>query len=331
MPDHIARLTTVAMAKLKPLGRLCPRRSVLQVLLETTYLATLRSEEGRLCRGSITFANPQSPETDSPPTRRANYPEFTALQSTVPFNVETLVKHSRAIDSWAASIAVFGARSNNLVIWGVLDQLLHHNLHVNRERAGGYGVSGVLTVVMDGIGCISVYHDSLLIGRVRQDQLILREHNALGSKSMFRRIAPFLAPMAAQIVKHAAPVSATATDITNELFNSWVETISRLCIGLRRLGTGGAFLISPAPVESALEMNNRFPYRRLRDAAVLGCLEQHHYARLNDNLWDWYDVMGESIQRDDFVERQFAETDMEDREAELSGAVKLVTSLTSLP
>src|SRR5207247_1932324 len=133
MAELTDQLATEVAKKLRAFGYSRPSQPVLRSLLATMYLATLRTEEGRFVRGSVTFASWKKPEIDPPFTRRADYPAFSRLTKRLPLSLETLVKLARAIDKWAGSIAVFGTNKSNVMIWGVIDQLVQQNVRLNRE------------------------------------------------------------------------------------------------------------------------------------------------------------------------------------------------------
>jgi len=121
-------LTRVVASKLRTLGFSSPRLSLIHALLDRAYLASLRTEEGRFVRGSVTFADPRNPDVDPPILRRASYPAFTAFTDRMRLTPELLVKLSRAIDQWSGSIAVYGTTPSDLVAWGVVDQIVHANV-----------------------------------------------------------------------------------------------------------------------------------------------------------------------------------------------------------
>src|SRR5215831_3094927 len=203
---------------------------------------TLRSEEGRFVKGSLTFANPRRPEVALFLRRRAHYPAFTKFGSPEILTVQTLVKLARAIDRWSGSIAVYATRQYEIVAWGVVDQLVQQNVRWHREADGGFENPGLLTITMDGIGDISAYHGDLFLGGLKAQALVTRENNALVSKIVFEYGSDALAPFATAIARVLDDDEREA-EILEDLFRMWVTSIARLCIGLRQRGTGGAFLL----------------------------------------------------------------------------------------
>jgi hypothetical protein len=101
--------------------------------------------------------------------------------------VQTLVKLACAIDRWSASIAVYRTRRNEIVAWGVVDQLVQQNVRWHRGSSEGYFANpGLLTVTMDGIGDISAYHGNVFLGGLKAQTFITRENDALTIDRLMR-------------------------------------------------------------------------------------------------------------------------------------------------
>ncbi len=179
---------------------------------------------------------------------------------------------------------------------------------------------------MDGVGALSVYHGNLFLCALRQSDLITRENNALRSGMVSDRIKPPLVGMASQIAL-ALGDTAEAHTALKLLFDEWVNTVSRICIGIRHAGTGGSLLITPAPLLPQLDIVHRLPYRRLGDSAILKVLDDMYLWKVQRRLYDQTPTEAAPIEL--VHECSFAETDAMDREKELTGAVKIVTSLAT--
>ncbi len=327
MSSPLERFTKVVGSKLHDLGHSSPNTSILRALINTAYLATLRTEEGRFVRGSLTFADPRNPEPNPPLLRRANYPAFTPFSHPIQLTVERLVKLSRAVDSWCGSIAVYGLSSSAILAWGVLDQLVQHNVRLQREGLKGFSPPGVLTVVMEGVGALSAYHDNLFLGGVRQDQIVTREQDALGSAVVADRLHSVLKPIAVKLSR-ALGDSITSEVAERRIFEEWSGTVARICIGLRRAGTGGALLISPKPIEVLLDTAQHLPYSRLGHAAVLRVLDIQYRSLTREALLNY---ARKNVAPIDLIrEEHLADADAADREDELAGSVRIVTSLASV-
>src|SRR5207302_7560990 len=136
--------------------------------LDIAYHATLKTEEGRFIKGSLTVVDPTNPHPDLPITRRADYPEYTQFGHKISLSVDSVVKLSRAIDNWSSSIAVYGTTKSNVYAWGVADQLVQQNIMINREANEGFSNPGLLTISMEGPGELVIYHGNLFLARLKQ-------------------------------------------------------------------------------------------------------------------------------------------------------------------
>lgn len=317
----------VVRQKLGRLGHCSPGGPTLHAIVHIAYLATLRTEEGRFVRGSLTFADPRNPERDPPLLRRAQYPAFTAFERPFPLSVEAVVKLSRAIDGWAASIATYGRSASDLAAWGVVDQIAQRNIWLYREAQGGFSHPGILTIVMDGVGALSAYHGELFLAGLRQDLLILREEPALRSPAVTRPIVEALRPIVAKIHEVIVPHPDRA-DVQEVLLDEWATTVARICLGLRRAAMGGALLITPRPARELLDITNALPYSRLGHAMILRVVDRLHRRAAMNSMRDA--LRSEGIPRRVFYEDSFAAEDETDREQELSGAIRLATTLASV-
>ncbi|MBI3621241.1 MAG: hypothetical protein HY208_03540 [Nitrospirae bacterium] len=211
----------------------------------------------------------------------------------------------------------------------MVDQIVHANIQYNREAVdGGTANPGLLTVTVDAAGALSVYHKNLFLAGLRQDQLITREDPALRSRIVVASIASTLMPIASRVAE-ALGTPKDLHRIFTAVSEEWSRTVERLCIGLRRLGTGGAFLISPSPFDRLLDVTYRFPYQRLSSAAILSVLDEFYLKSIKQKV---HNKMRRSntVPAEHLYESGFAEADSQDRDLELTGAVRLVTSLASI-
>lgn len=258
MTDRISQLSRIIRMKMRGSYPSLPRGEIIREILGIAYLATLKTEEGRPVRGSLTLANPRRPHPDPPPLRRADFPSFTPFRNRIPLSVESLAKLSLAIDRWSGSIAIFITPRNSVYAWGVADQLIHHNVLMNWESRHGFSFPGLLTVNMEGPGDLSIYSGSLFIACLQQDQVISFEPNSLWSQLVVRKLLPSFKPVGSVVAK-LIELKLDRARCLRQLHAAWVKTVSRMCIGLKRQGAGGAFLITPEPKENSSTSSINFP------------------------------------------------------------------------
>jgi hypothetical protein len=202
---------------------------------------------------------------------------------------------------------------------------------LNQEGDHGFPNPGILTVVMDGPGELSAYRGDLFLGGIRKDRLVSREQDAFSSHTLFGKIMPHLALYAEKIARALRPQAAEVApeDVLSaaySLFAEWVRTVSRVCIALRRTGTGGALLITPSPLAEHLDLHLELPYSRVQDAIILGVLD-----RTYANMCRERRIRAQhSVPKAVVAEATLAETDEEDRALEMRGAARLVASLAAV-
>lgn len=324
MGDHLASLATIVQSKLTTLGYSSPSGPVVRRLLEVAYLASLKTEEGRHLRGSLVFADPKRPEIDPPRLRRANYPGFTPLDKRTPLSVGSFAKLARAVDSWTGSIAAYGTRSSNIAVWGIVDQIVHSNTTLYRESGEGFDYPGVISININNIAELSVYHHDLFLCGLRQDRILKQENDALWSDSVRNRISSSLLQYASRIAK---VVGGEYTEVAAlyDLYSEWTLAIARICMGVRRAGTGGALLITPHSSRRLLDISNGLVYSRLSESMILTALDDAHYVKMSTQM-----RAHKLIPSHDFIDYSFAEADYNDRQLELTGAIKLASSLAAL-
>lgn len=322
--DDLARLVTTKLRRLrKTLPSPVPSVPVVREVLEVAFYASLRSEEGRFLRTSITFVDPHRPDI-RPHLRRHSYPSCTRFAQSLHFDVGTMAKLSRAVDQWVGSLAVFGTTRKNLAAWGIVDQAVGGNLRLHQEPGNGFALPGLFTINVDGVGDLSAYHGRLFLGAIRKNVVVSKQHAALESTAAITAVLPYVQKIALGI-KRSVPER--HEHIEGTLLTGWIGALSRLCIGIRRNGAGGTLLLTGArSPKDVLHMAYGFPYDRLANAVALHALDRTYHTIVDEPLWD----MEELVPSEMVIDESLAKADLEDRENELAGAIKLVASLASL-
>lgn len=326
MSDRVQQLASLIAPRLRAFGYTYPSQPTVYALLQAAYLASLRTEEARFVKVSVCYADPRNPD-DLPGRIRANYPKFSPLRRAQTLTPAALTKLARAVDRWSGAIAVWGNSAGSLVIWGIVDQLVGTNVRLHREASGGFDYPGLFTVIVDGVADMSVYRGEVFLGGLRADNLIRRHSDAFHSLPLKKKIIPHLLPVANAIAS-ALGEAERAPEVVRHYFELWANAVARLCIGLRRLGTGGALIITPSPLLAALTVGVPFNYRRLGEALPLQALDEGYYSQVHRKHMALF--RSPTIPLELSVEMSFADEDLDDRLLEVSGATKLVTSLAAV-
>ncbi|MFY0538790.1 hypothetical protein [Nannocystis pusilla] len=242
-----------------------------------------------------------------------------------------MIKLSRAVDQWSASIAVFGQTEAALAVWGVVDQAVDHNMYRNRESEHGFEPPGEFVVNIDETGELSVFRGELFLGAVRGDIVIEEEFDALPRALVVDRFSTAMdaaAKMVHAALKHRNIAYHDTSEIGHALRCTWAETVARVAISARRFSAGGSLILTSSAVKDLLAPKYEFDYPRLGDALILHCMEKTalDYAR-------WRYLLGAdnpAVTRREISEQRHLEADAEDRAREIAGAVKLIASLTTV-
>ena len=325
----LTKFGTLISARLLEIGITSLSKQVVTKICRTVHTASLITEEGRFVQGSITLADPHAPE-NPPKLRRAHYPAFTSLKKPSALTPEFFAKLARAVDQWSGSIAAWGTSPAQIFAWGIVDQLVGMNTYLNREDEVGFTKPGLLTIVIDRPGDLTAYHGNLFLGALRAQKIIRYESEPFRSSIILKKLNSTLSPISIAIC-NAVKAQVSADDLEvgmlDRLINSWESTIARICIGLRRMGTGGALIITPSPLLDLLSIGREFEYERLAASLALELLDSNYLAALEDQS---VDIHAETVSVLSVLELDFARADAVDRKNELRGAVKLVTSLAAM-
>lgn len=325
--DAVNKFSSLLANRMEKLEIPMPNLNVLRTIVRNVHTASMITEEGRFILASVTLANPSTPDLTPPRLCRADYPQFTSFDEPLPFTAESLAKLARAVDKWSGSIVIWGDTPKHIYVWGIVDQIVGASVHLHRESSGGFAYPGNLTLIVDRPGDMTAYCAEIFMGSLRAQQILLAEAEAFDSAMLQERLVPAFAPRAASI--SATLTKAGASDDTDEiisrLLGSWQDSIARICIGLRRLGTGGSLLITNAPAGGVLAITRKFKYERLSAALTLQVLDRTYNHHLH-----WSLIEESSISREELVELNFSETDAKDRDDEVNGAIKIITSLAAL-
>ena len=323
MPPRLHELSQKVHKKLCKLGFTSIPKSIVTQLIETAYYASLRTEEGSFIRGSLTYADPESPDINPPITRRLDYPSFTRFGRREPLTVETVVKLSRAIDNWSGAITVYRVLPKGLVVWGIVDQRVHENVGIHREALKGFRNPGLFTVTMEGVGHLIVTQGSLFLCEMKQGSIIDRQTDVLVPEVL----GPWINPSFVEVAEYIARII-PETEVAEALFDEWANAVARICIGLRRSGTGGSLLLTPSPLLSLLEIVHPLPYKRLYEAIVLKVLDEAYLDEIHERL-EKATESKKDVASVLVLEDELAESDADDRNDELTGAIKIVSSIAS--
>jgi hypothetical protein len=302
-----------------------PELNVLEKLFEVLFFASLYREETQPISCRVAFIDPEHPDPRPPSAPVANrWGHFPLLQK-LELSVANLVKISQAVDPWGSTLAVHSDKDGHLWIWGLIDQSVHFSAYLVKESETGPEMPGMFQASITGIGEISAYKRDVLVGELKRDVLVTRQHRVFQSGPLYEKLVPWIDRYRVRVFENVDPKEWRKYwhMILGEL---WVSALSRLLIGIQRYGHGGAVLISDRA--DGLTAKYTLSYPRLTDSLIrLGVhhLNTQFYA---DRVIDDYVTQNIHIPPMAYLNESVESMQLKDTKDELKGCIRFLTSLS---
>jgi hypothetical protein len=326
--DSFENLARRIHEQLKGREKSPPTVDTLRELIETLFFASLRTEESEPIRCRIAFINRDDPDPNRPARIVADRWQPVPFKSEIPFSVSNLVKLAKAVDPWAATLAVW-TNNGALNIWGAVDQSVHYNAFVFRENNEGPEMPGMFQAVIEGTGEIAVYKRFVLLGALKKQTLVEKQLAVFSRGPVRDRLAPSLNKF----------VDIVHDDVGEQIFSErehwgdslrgqWVSTLCRILIGIQRYKHGGALLISDHG-KSDLRRKYAVKYDRLKNALRRYghrlILETYYSDQISENYTErGREQMPVKLYLDEVVHKN----EREDILDEITGCIRFIASLS---
>ena len=307
-----------------------PSLQILEELFEQLYFASLQTEEGEnvICR--VAYIDSQNPDPNPPDRIVKQRWQYHRLGTEIELNTRNLIKLSKAVDPWASTLAVHVSDTGGLRIWGLIDQVVHQSTFVHKESDAGPETPGSFQVSAEGVGEIAVHRGYIFVGRLRQNILVTSELAALDygpvNKKLSRQIEIFQSK-AKRLVGDAEYDRRGHWNAS--LQDEWITALSRILIGVKRYGHGGAVLLSDK--SDGLTARYDLKYPRLSDAldrlASLSILR----TSLSDNIHEKYldsAPSKHSLPLSLYRSEKSIRNEIEETQDEITGGVRFLSSLS---
>lgn len=326
----VSDLARVVNRRLKRDGVISPGVRALTELLESVYLTSLKTEEGRPLQVRIVLVDPSNPDPDPPKPRhgRPDRWKITKLGDRLSLTVPNLIKLSKAADPWSSSLAVYYNSDNEFFVWGLVDQTVHFNTQLVRESdAGGYAPPGVFQVVAAGIADLSVYREFSFVARLQQDRLLQRLNDVFWSGPVTDRLGQGI-DRHIDSVRQALekPVQKEIKEWAGSIGGTWLATLCRLLISIQRYRHGGAVLITPSLAD--LDIKYKMNYSRLPKALTRLWTSRMNASEATAMIGEYLDRKQDMIPAGVYLDESVGEFDAKDCEAEITGCVRFIASLS---
>jgi hypothetical protein len=313
-----------------------PSASALTKLFETVYFTSLKTEEGQPLQARVALVDPANPDPDRPPSPRPDRWKITKLDQRLPLTVPSLVKLSKAADPWSSCLAVYFDSSGEFFIWGLVDQTVHFNTGLVREREFGYAPPGLFQVVAMGTADLSVYQGHEFVARLAQDSLLQRQSDVFWSGPISDQIATGVDAYSESVWNRLARVphmkkfisdSRGDRDWESTIAGTWISTLCRLLISIQRYRHGGALLLTKSKAD--LDIKYKINYSRLRGALTrLWVSRLLAYVARSEISEEFLDREQDMIPSGLYLDETIEDSNEEDYRDEITGCVRFISSLS---
>jgi hypothetical protein len=305
-----------------------PALDVLVRLLEILYFASLKSEEGQSISCRIALISRERPDPRPPQRIVADRWQHFFFDSEISFSVRNLVKLSKATDPWVSTIAVDQNAEGQLFIWGLIDQSVHYSKAVMNETDTWGQMPGVFQAVVQGIGEIGVYDGYTFLGSLRQGNLVKREIGVLQHGPIRHKLLTPISAFREQVASSVGQPMYQARghwDVSFE--HKWISTLSRILIGIRRYGHGGALLLSDR--NAGLKAKYPLRYARLANALLRqGILQVQHTSYSDELMETFVEGRADTLPTGLYLDESVASSELTDTQDEITGCVRFLSSLS---
>jgi hypothetical protein len=306
-----------------------PSLQILEELFEQLYFASLQTEEGEnvICR--VAYIDSQNPDPNPPDRIVKQRWQYHRLGTEIEFNTRNLIKLSKAVDPWASTLAVHVSDTGGLRIWGLIDQVVHQSTFVHKESDAGPETPGSFQVSAEGVGEIAVHPGYIFVGRLRQNILVTSELAALDYGPVNKKLSRQIEIFQSKVKRLVGDAEYDRRGHWNAgLQDEWITALSRILIGVKRYGHGGAVLLSDK--SDGLTARYDLKYPRLSDAldrlASLSILR----TSLSDNIHEKYldsAPSKHSLPLSLYRSEKSIRNEIEETQDEITGGVRFLSSL----
>jgi hypothetical protein len=303
-----------------------PSVKVLTQFFEVVYLASLKTEEGRPLELRIALVDPHNRDPNRPPAPRPSRWQFIEMQNRLPLTVSNLVKLAKAADPWSSCLAAYFSSDFEFFIWGMVDQTVHFNTMLVRERESGYAQPGLFNTVSTGPADLTVYREHSFVARLAQDRLLRRQNDVFGEGPISDRLSRGVESYVDAVLK---PFPKEEWDDISAAYiaDRWVGTLCRILISIQRYRHGGALLITTS--NSHLDIKYPIDYPRLPRGLVDLGVSLLRAVRARQEIFSKYIEEGkEDVPTWWYLEESIFDAHGLDLQDEITGSVRFISSLS---
>ena len=325
-----ADLARVVFNKIKVLKTSLPlpNQAVLNKLFENLFYASLKTEESDFIKVTITLINSENPDP-KPPKRIVKHRwNVIRFQENIDFDVENIVKLSKAADPWSSSLAVDFDSKGKLFIWGLIDQSIHYQNYLHYESESGPEQPGLFQTSITAIGTLLVILDYDLIATLKQNILISNYLDVF----KYGKVSEIIKSHSQILTDEISLFLKEYPDEENEVWddqanNLWATTLSRILIRIQNYKHGGSIIITNE-TRNEFDVKHNIQYDRVYSALknlLKFSIANNSYSNLIFDLDD-----EEQIPIELYLDESISNSDKEESSNELNGAIRFVASLSCI-
>jgi hypothetical protein len=328
--SNLAQVVKLVVRHLRSQKRRVPSMKLLRQLIETSFYASMKSEESRRIVCTLAFVDSNNPAGKDPRRIRPQRRSYVAFKDPIPFDIRNLVKLSQAAPPWASCIAVC-AKKHQLFVCGLFDQEVHYRNSLHNEEGDRFGRPGLFQIEITGVGSFAIHDNWQLIATLNQNNLVSTFHDVLKTGPVAKALANLSSKQQTtvrQLLKDK-DVPAPNWRWQPELAELWMRTLSRILLNVKRAGHGGALLLTPQEPTKDLKIKYEIIFPKLETV-----LPQHVAGETREDISyeiiseQFFDPLKDQIPTDLYLAESVSASDKEDAiKAEL-GCVNFIASLT---
>jgi hypothetical protein len=148
-------------------------------------------------------------------------------------------------------------------ICGLFDQEIHYRTALNREGGSWFARPGLFQIEITGVGSLMVFDDRMLITTLNQDAVIGTFRDVLNEGPIAQILSGYIAVLEKKIRKQVSgeiPKAYIDIYFGETATDAWLQMLSRILLGIKRLKHGGALLLIPAPKSADLKIKYKLLY-----------------------------------------------------------------------